>query len=160
MAEYELYHYGVRGMKWGVRRYQRKDGSLTPAGKKKLAKEASEYYKQEASKRLSSSTSRIREIEDTVMTDKVNKLSSDKVDKLYREWDALESSVRHLNARSDEINKRSKLGERYVEEYAKKVPIDKLLKAYSNEYAYYQYNIKGDKEWLLDWDDKVGPKFD
>ena len=34
----ELYHYGVKGMKWGVRRYQNKDGSLTAAGKKRLAK--------------------------------------------------------------------------------------------------------------------------
>ena len=32
--EYELYHYGVLGMKWGIRRYQNKDGSLTAAGKK------------------------------------------------------------------------------------------------------------------------------
>jgi hypothetical protein len=35
----ELYHYGVKGMKWGVRRYQRKDGSLTSAGKKKARQE-------------------------------------------------------------------------------------------------------------------------
>lgn len=28
----ELYHYGVKGQKWGVRRYQNKDGSLTPEG--------------------------------------------------------------------------------------------------------------------------------
>lgn len=33
--EFELRHHGVKGMKWGVRRFQRKDGSLTPAGKKR-----------------------------------------------------------------------------------------------------------------------------
>lgn len=31
----DLYHHGVKGMRWGVRRFQRKDGSLTPAGKQK-----------------------------------------------------------------------------------------------------------------------------
>ena len=30
----ELYHWGIKGMKWGVRRYQNKDGTLTAAGKK------------------------------------------------------------------------------------------------------------------------------
>lgn len=29
LRNYELYHYGVKGMKWGVRRYQNKDGSYT-----------------------------------------------------------------------------------------------------------------------------------
>ena len=31
----ELCHYGIRGMRWGIRRYQNPDGSLTDAGKKR-----------------------------------------------------------------------------------------------------------------------------
>lgn len=45
----ELYHWGKKGMKWGVRRYQNKDGSLTEAGKKRYARDAREkgYDKQD-----------------------------------------------------------------------------------------------------------------
>ena len=35
----ELYHHGVKGQKWGVRRYQNEDGSLTPAGRKRMDKQ-------------------------------------------------------------------------------------------------------------------------
>lgn len=54
----ELYHHGVKGMKWGVRRFQNKDGSMTDIGKKRYARDAREkefnkydessgkYYKQ------------------------------------------------------------------------------------------------------------------
>lgn len=48
MAEYELYddylmHHGILGQKWGIRRYQNPDGTLTEAGKKKYAK----FFKKE-----------------------------------------------------------------------------------------------------------------
>ena len=36
----ELYHHGVKGMKWGVKRYQNADGSLTDRGRK-------HYYKKD-----------------------------------------------------------------------------------------------------------------
>lgn len=42
-----IIHAGVKGMKWGVRRYQKKDGSLTPAGRKRYrnAKPEHDDYK-------------------------------------------------------------------------------------------------------------------
>lgn len=35
----ELYHWGIKGQKWGVRRYQNEDGTLTPAGQKRYDNE-------------------------------------------------------------------------------------------------------------------------
>ena len=45
----ELYHWGRKGQKWGVRRYQNPDGSLTELGKKRYARDAREkgYDKQD-----------------------------------------------------------------------------------------------------------------
>ena len=40
--EYELYHHGIKGQKWGVRRYQNEDGSLTAEGKERYG-ELGEY---------------------------------------------------------------------------------------------------------------------
>lgn len=34
----ELCHYGIRGMRWGIRRYQNPDGTLTEAGRKRVLK--------------------------------------------------------------------------------------------------------------------------
>ena len=56
MNNAELYHHGVKGQRWGIRRYQNKDGSLTPYGKKRYAKELA---KLEAEKK------RVRQYEQT-----------------------------------------------------------------------------------------------
>lgn len=41
----ELYHHGVKGQRWGFRRYQNKDGSLTPAGRRRANKLKEQYEK-------------------------------------------------------------------------------------------------------------------
>ena len=79
----ELQHHGIPGMKWGIRRYQNKDGSLTAAGKKRAAKMKEEYTKL-TGKRLirkptkSASTQpkekSVKEMSDAELQTKINRL--------------------------------------------------------------------------------------
>lgn len=55
MDQNQLVHYGVRGMKWGVRRYQNKDGSLTPAGKKRYDRDVQSNLSKKKENRIDTS---------------------------------------------------------------------------------------------------------
>lgn len=45
----EIWHHGIKGMRWGVRRYENSDGTLTPAGKKRYG--TKENYEKKRAKR-------------------------------------------------------------------------------------------------------------
>lgn len=73
--ENELTHWGIKGMRWGIRRYQNKDGTLTTAGKKRYAKEM-EKLKQE---------------ERVAKNQQLTKAKLDKLDEKRREIEAIKS---------------------------------------------------------------------
>ena len=65
----ELMHSGIKGMRWGIRRYQNPDGSLTPAGRKRyqnpdgtLTKKGEKFYAKESA-RLKAETAKVKEAE-------------------------------------------------------------------------------------------------
>lgn len=68
----ELTHWGVKGMKWGVRRYQNADGSLTAAGRKRRREEPHEDYTKAHSKKS------IKSMSDTELRGRINRLRMEK----------------------------------------------------------------------------------
>lgn len=76
--EYTLNHSGVKGMKWGVRRYQHKDGSLTALGRMR-------YKRQE--KKAQAQAEKARKESESVETKKQRILSSRSAKELYENAD-------------------------------------------------------------------------
>ena len=79
----ELMHYGVMGMKWGVRRYQNKDGSLTAKGKNRFDKVASNerLAKRQTRQALSMHINNKKKVDYSIDATKR------KIDKLYDKMD-------------------------------------------------------------------------
>lgn len=77
-----LYHFGIKGMKWGIRRYQNKDGSLTAAGKKRY-NEGEQSSSEKTTSSTSSNRSRsISELSDAELRTRINRLN---LEKQYRQ---------------------------------------------------------------------------
>ena len=104
MNDTSLSHHGTLGMKWGIRRFQRKDGSLTSEGKRRRKGDSEEKHEETSEER------------------RARVLKSTNASEIYKNRDIL--STNEIRERLDRINVENQL--RSVAESTKKSGIDKI----------------------------------
>ena len=104
MDDTSLSHHGILGMKWGIRRFQRKDGSLTSEGKRRRKGDSEEKHEETSEER------------------RARVLKSTNASEIYKNRDIL--STDEIRERLDRINVENQL--RSVAESTKKSGIDKI----------------------------------
>lgn len=76
MESNHIQHHGILGMKWGVRRYQNRDGSLTTAGKKRRRSLSSEDYHEDYKKAHTPKS--VKTMSDAELRNRINRLNMEK----------------------------------------------------------------------------------
>lgn len=153
----ELYHHGILGMKWGVRRFQNKDGSLTTAGKKRYQNDdgslndagkklISEQYKKTSADAMNKLANNYTQFYVDAYNKAANDMNSGLTDKYNNDW-----KKKHGDTYTDE---------KYEEGYEKlfnkvltKRLNEALLDFYENDEGIKKSKALVDQYSMLEWDD-------
>ena len=131
--ENELCHYGIYGMRWGVRRYQNKDGTLTKAGQKRYRKELARLKNEEvvlknrkkAAAKFEKLNSKRKELDD--MRDELSGKHSKKVENIDKPKELSDQELAQKVARLRMEKDRLDLERQISELTPKKISVGKQM---------------------------------
>ena len=116
-----LQHHGIKGQKWGVRRFQNKDGSLTLAGRKRQKQNDGPIHEDHSK---SHDTKSVKSMSDKELRDRINRLN---MERQYAQLTATEKSMGKKMVSEVLLNVGRELAKEYLKNYAKK-SIEEALK--------------------------------
>ena len=164
MENNELYHHGIKGQKWGIRRFQNKDGSLTKAGLKRYSDSASSAASavgkaivkggKKVAEKISEKHAQRKEEKriENLMSKPIRKLTEEerieRMDRKIKEKEllALEKNVSDL--KSGAMSK----GRKFIEDMVTKVAIPSVLDAGQKQLTSFLNKKLGDALGLGDKD--------
>ena len=116
----ELYHHGIKGQKWGVRRFQNEDGTLTPAGKKR--------YNEDSDKLASAAAAQYRAIAEyrTTATEYIRDKARNPE---TADQSKVDASVQKVRYTSELVS----YGKNYLKDHYKSVEVDYYSEAKTGE---------------------------
>ena len=117
-----LQHHGIKGQKWGVRRFQNKDGSFTAAGRKRQRQNDDGPVHEDHSK--SHDNKSVKSMSDKELRDRINRLN---MERQYAQLTATEKSMGRKIVTEVLLNVGKELAKEYLKNYAKK-GIEEALK--------------------------------
>ena len=124
---YEVYlaHHGIKGQKWGVRRYQNEDGSLTAAGKMHYGVDSKGNLSEKGKKKFGQDLVRQKRKENTKMMEedlgRKRLLASQIIA-------GIPGQMAYRAIRLSQIKKQVERGEREIPEWMREISVEELLK--------------------------------
>ncbi len=128
MNNNELLHWGIRGQKWGVRKYQNQDGTLTPEGKIRYGKGNKKALTKEAIEKKRAEV--LRSDNPKLVYKHSNLFTTEELNNIYRRLDTRQK-IADIASKDPQNKQKVNTGKKFIEKVNTAIAVtQKLSEAY------------------------------